>query len=254
LQIKAETKSARHGLYALIGYTWSHAMDNGLPDGLGSNVGAAYWPLPGTSHADWGLSSLNVGQQFTASIIYDLPFGKGKSIGNDWSGPVNAAFGNWELTVIEKATTGFPVFVSDSVNQSGVNFEYNFLPVNRPDQVCNPKSSHHSRSQWFNTSCLVPAGTASGIMGGLGDASRAPVSGPNFVNTDLSLIKRFPLTERVGLDFRAEFFNLFNHAQFGLPGADLAAGVGQQVSSQFGVINTTVNNPRLIQFALKLSF
>lgn len=254
LQIKAETKSAKHGLYALIGYTWSHAMDNGLPDGLGSNVGAAYWPLPGTSHADWGLSSLNVGQQLTASVIYDLPFGKGKSVGNNWSAPVNAAFGNWQLTVIEKATTGFPVFVSDSVNESGVNFEYNFLPVNRPDQVCNPKSSNHSISKWFNTSCLVPAGTKSGIIGGLGDASRAPVSGPNFVNTDLSLIKRFAFTERVGLDFRTEFFNLFNHAQFGPPGADLAAGVGQQVSSQFGVINTTVNNPRLIQFALKLSF
>jgi len=62
------------------------------------------------------------------------------------------------------------------------------------------------------------------------------------------------VTERVGLDFRAEFFNLFNHAQFGLPGEDLAAGVGQQPSSQFGVINSTVGNPRLIQFALKLQF
>ena len=254
LQVKAETKSSRHGLYALLGYTWSHAMDNGLPDGLGSNVGADYWPLPGTSRADWGLSQLNVSQQFTASVIYDLPFGKGKSMGNNWSGPVNAAFGNWQVTVIEKATTGFPVFVINSDNQSGVNFEYNFLPVNRPDQVCDPKSSHHSIHQWFNTSCLVPAGTASGIVGGLGDASRAPVSGPNFVNTDLSLIKRFLLTERVGLDFRAEFFNLFNHAQFGSPGSDLAAGVGGTVSSQFGVINTTVNNPRLIQFALKLNF
>lgn len=254
LQVKAETKSARHGLYALLGYTWSHAMDNGLPDGLGSNVGAAYWPLPGTSHADWGLSQLNVGHQFTASVIYDLPFGKGKAMGNNWSGPANAAFGNWQVTVIERATTGYPVFVVNSVNESLVNFEYNFLPVNRPDQVCNPDSGPRNRSEWFNTSCLVPAGTDSGISGGLGNASRAPISGPNFVNTDFSLIKRFLITERVGLDFRTEFFNLFNHAQFGLPGSDLSAGVGQQVSSQFGVINTTINNPRLIQFALKLSF
>jgi hypothetical protein len=68
------------------------------------------------------------------------------------------------------------------------------------------------------------------------------------------LIKRFAITERAGLDFRAEFFNLFNHAQFGMPGNDMAQAVGGQVSSQFGVINTTVNNPRLIQFALKLTF
>ncbi len=254
LQVKAETKSARHGLYALLGYTWSHALDNGLPDGLGSNVGATYWPLPGTAHADVGLSQLNVGQQFTASVIYDLPFGKGKAMGNNWSGPVNAARGNGQGPVIEKATTGFPVFVYDSVNQSGVNFEYNFLPVNRPDQICDPKSSHPGITQWFNTNCLVPAGTKSGIVGGLGDASRSPISGPNFVNTDLSFIKRFILTERVGLVFRAELFNLFNHPQFGLPGADLAAGVGRTPSSQFGVINTTVNNPRLIQFALRLNF
>src|ERR1700720_4361291 len=221
-------------------------MDNGLPDGLGWNVGAGYWPLPGPSRGDWGLSSLNVGQQFTASVIYDLPFGKGKAFGNNCSSPVNTALGNWQVTVIEKATTGFPVFVENSVNESLVNFEYNFLPVNRPDQICDPKSGHPTIGQWFNTGCLVPAGTASGIIGGLGNASRAPVSGPNFVNTDLSLIKRFLLTERVGLDFRAEFFNLFNHPQFGLPGSDLAAGVGAAVSSQFGRINTTINNPRLI--------
>ena len=87
-------------------------------------------------------------------------------------------------------------------------------------------------------------------MGELGDAPRAPVNGPDFVNTDFSLIKHFALRYREGMrvDFRAEFFNLFNHAQFGTPNGDINAG------SQFGVINSTVNNPRLIQFALKLIF
>jgi carboxypeptidase family protein len=249
LQVKAETKSAKHGLYALLGYTWSHSFDNGLPDGLGSNVGATYWPLPGTTRTDWALSQLNVGQQFTASVIYDLPFGRGKTYGNGWSGPMNAAFGNWQITVIEKAISGFPVFVFNSVNQSGVNFEYNFLPVNRPDQVCDPSGGSRTIAHWFNTSCLVPAPD-----GQLGTASRTPVSGPNFVNTDFSLIKRFAITERMGLDFRAEMFNIFNHPQFGLPGNDMAQGVGGTASSQFGVINSTVNNPRLIQFALKLTF
>jgi len=56
--IKAETKSARHGLYALFGYTYSRNFDSGLPDGLGTNPGALYWPLPGTSKLDWGLSQL----------------------------------------------------------------------------------------------------------------------------------------------------------------------------------------------------
>jgi hypothetical protein len=74
------------------------------------------------------------------------------------------------------------------------------------------------------------------------------------VNTDFSVIKRFAITERVGADFRAEFFNLFNHPQFGLPNADLASGFGNQVNGNLGTIIYTVNNPRLIQLALKVTF
>jgi hypothetical protein len=249
LQVKAETKSARHGLYALVGYTWSHTFDSGFPDGLGTSSGATYWPLPGTSHADWALSQININQQLTASIIYDLPFGRGKTIGNGWSKPVNAVLGGWQTTVIEKITSGFPVFIVNSVNESGVNFEDNFATDNRPIQVCNPTALHQTVQRWFNTNCFVPA-----PAGELGTASRTPLSGPGFVNTDFSLIKRFPITERLGADFRAEFFNLFNHPQFGLPNSDLAAGVGTPLSSNLGTITYTVNNPRLIQFALKLTF
>jgi len=78
LQAKAETKSVRHGIYALLGYTWSRNFDTGLTDGLGTNPGALYYPLPGTARLDWGLSQLNLNSSFTASVIYDLPFGKGK--------------------------------------------------------------------------------------------------------------------------------------------------------------------------------
>jgi hypothetical protein len=74
------------------------------------------------------------------------------------------------------------------------------------------------------------------------------VYGPDYVNTDFSVIKRFALPrENMGLDFRAEIFNLFNHAQFGLPVNDVNA-------PGFGSVNSTVNNPRLVQFGLKLTF
>jgi hypothetical protein len=244
LQIKAETKSARHGIYALLGYTFARAYDNGFTDGLGSNLGATYWPLPGYSKLDWGLSQINLNHNFTASMIYELPFGKGKRFGNSWNGAANTILGNWELTVIEKATSGFPVFVVDSFNQSGVNFQNNGNSLNRPNQTCSPDSSHHTLSQWFNTACF-----AAPIAGELGTASRTPVSGPDFVNTDFSVIKHFLLPrEGMRLDFRAEVFNLFNHPQFALPGADFNS------PATFAVVNSTVNNPRLIQFALKLGF
>jgi hypothetical protein len=244
LQIKAETKSSKHGIYALIGYTYAKTYDSGMSDGLGSTLGATYWPLPGTTKADWSLSQLNLNHQFTASMTYDLPFGRGKRFGSNWSGAANAIAGNWEVDVIERVLSGFPVFVVNSDNASGVFFQQNASNQNRPDMTCSPNSGSHSLSEWFNTSCFAPA-----APGKLGDAPRAPVSGPNFVNTDLSIIKHFPLPyEGMRLDFRGEFFNLFNHAQFGTPNSDINAG------SQFGVINSTVGNPRVVQFALKLTF
>jgi hypothetical protein len=243
LQIKAETKSNKHGLYMLLGYTYARTFDSALPDGLGSGAGATYWPLPGSNKADWGLSQINLNNQFTASVLYDLPIGKGKTFGGDWNGPVNAILGGWSVNVIERILSGFPVFVYDSNNQSGVFFQDNFANWNRPDQICDPKAGHATLSHWFNTQCFVDP-----PPGQLGTAARAPVYGPDFVNTDLSLIKHFPLSERMGMDFRAEFFNLFNHAQFGAPSGDVAS------TSTFGIVNSTVNNPRVIQFALKLNF
>jgi hypothetical protein len=265
LQVKAETKSARHGLYALIGYTYSRNFDTGLTDGLGTNPGALYYPLPGTAKLDWGLSQLNLNNSFTASILYNLPFGKGKTYGSNWSGATNAILGNWQVTLIERATSGFPLFVVDSADESGVYFSYNGNTFQRPDEVGDPNkagpvaanptcvapSAIHTLQNWFNPCAFVQAPT-----GELGTAPRAPVYGPRFVNTDFSLIKDFPLAfrEAMNLQFRAEFFNLFNHAQFYLNGY---ADTGEQdinTSSSFGVVNNTVNNPRLIQFALRLNF
>ncbi|MBV9342005.1 MAG: carboxypeptidase regulatory-like domain-containing protein, partial [Acidobacteria bacterium] len=134
-QVKAETKSTRHGIYALIGYTYAHTYDSGFADGLGTFPGATYWPLPGTHNLDWGLSQLNLNHQFTASVLYDLPFGKGKAFGNGWNGAANAVLGGWQVNVIERAISGFPLFVGDSINNSGVFFQWNGVSLNRPDMV-----------------------------------------------------------------------------------------------------------------------
>jgi hypothetical protein len=208
-------------------------------------LGATYFPLPGWQQLDWGLSQINLDNSFTASLIYQLPFGTGKRFGSSWHTAGNTIAGGWELTLIEKATSGFPVFVIDSNNQSGVNFENNGNSLNRPNQVCSPQAGNPLLAQWFNTNCF-----AAPASGELGTAPRTPVSGPGFVNTDFSLIKHFPLSFREGarLDFRAEVFNLFNHPQFGLPNSDFNS------PATFGVVNSTVNNPRLFQFALKVAF
>jgi hypothetical protein len=263
LQVKAETKSARHGLYALIGYTYSRNFDTGLTDGLGTNPGALYYPLPGTAKLDWGLSQLNLNDSFTASVLYELPFGEGKKYGSSWSGATNAVLGHWQVNLIERATSGFPLFVVDSGNGAGVDFSYNGNTFQRPNQVGDPNQAGneggntgcptqiHTLQNWFN-----PCAFAKAPAGQLGTAPRAPVYGPRFVNTDFSVIKDFPLPfrEAMKLQFRAEFFNLLNHAQFFLNGF---SDTGQQdinTPSSFGVVNNTVNNPRVVQFALRLNF
>jgi hypothetical protein len=193
------------------------------------------------------LSQINLDNNFTASVIYDLPFGRGKRFGSDWSNTTNTLLGGWQVTLIEKITSGFPVPLIDSANSSGVTFNNggNGNNWNRPDQVagCNPSSANHSQLLWINTACF-PAAPG----GQLGNASRVPAIGPDFVNSDFSVIKQFALPwENMGLNFRAEFFNLFNHTQFGLPVNDVNA-LG------FGSVNSTVNNPRLVQLGLKLTF
>ena len=245
LQVKAETQSARHGIYALLSYTYARTFDSGFPDGVGTSTGATYWPLPGTQKADWALSQIDLKNNLSASVIYNLPYGKGRRFGSGGSGVTETVLGNWEVDVIEKITSGFPVFIFNSSDASGVGFNQGGNNYNRPDQICNPSSGPNNLLEWFNTSCFAAA-----AAGKLGDANRTPLYGPDFVNTDFSAIKHFILPYRDGLrlDFRAEFFNLFNHAQFGLPGADISTG------STFGKINSSVNNPRVMQFALKLYF
>jgi hypothetical protein len=181
------------------------------------------------------LSQLNLNNSFTASILYDLPFGKGKRFGSAWNGAANAVLGNWQVDLIERATSGFPLFVVDSTNPSGIFFNYNGLTVERPNQVGDPNKGGpeggrtdcpaqvHTLAHWFNPCAFASAvvTNSSGTFGELGTAARAPVYGPRFVNTDLSLIKDLPLSfhEGASLQFRAEFFNLSTIRSTGCPGS-----------------------------------
>jgi hypothetical protein len=274
IQIKAETKSLSHGLYALFGYTYSRTFDSGMADGVGTSPGATYFPLPGYLKLDWGLSQLNLNHSFTASVLYDLPFGKGKRWGGDWNAVTNGVLGGWSVNIIERAQSGFPLFVVDGLNQSGVAFSWNGNGLNRPDQVGDPNKAGneggqtgcptqvHTVEHWFNPCAFAPAPTPTVVINGtptvvgeLGNANRAPLYGPRYVVTDFSLVKRIPIREGMGLDFRAEFFNLFNHPLFQMSGGP--SGMQDiRAPSSFGVINETTqdNGQRVIQLALKLTF
>jgi hypothetical protein len=152
--------------------------------------------------------------------------------------------------------------MTTSANASGVNFQWNGSSLNRPNEVGDPNKGGqvsanptcvapaqvHTVQAWFN-----PCAFEAPPVGELGDSSRSPLYGPRFVNTDFSAFKNFHIRESYTVQFRAEMFNLFNHSQFYLGGG--STGMQDQSStSTFGVVNGTVNNPRVVQFALRLDF
>jgi hypothetical protein len=243
LQVKAETKNNRHGLYALLAYTYSTTLDNGLTDGLGTLTGVTYYPLALNPNEDKSYSQIDLTHNFTGSTVYDLPFGRGKRFGGGWSGWTNAILGGWQVNAIEHITSGFPIFIM-TTNNTPANFSAFAI---RPNRVCNGRLANWTVQEFFSTPCFVDP-----TPGTLGNASRAPIFGPGFVDTDLSAIKMIQVRENVTLQFRTEVFNIFNQVQFGQPGSFVDAGAPPV--GNFGQITSTVNNPRLIQFALKLIF
>ena len=242
LQAKVEKRN-QHGLYFLVSYTYSKSFDNGLNDNLGSLIGVPYFPLNPYPHADKGLSPIDQTNNIAASVLYQLPFGRGSRFASGTNRLTEQLIGKWQLNVISHLGSGFPLGLVTGINTSGTNLVSAGSSIgNRPDQICNGKLKHHTVNEFFNTSCFVdPA------PGMLGDASRTPLFGPDFVNFDGSLFKTFELPWEKQLSFRTEVFNVFNHPQFAFPGISTD-------TPSFGQITATVNNPRLIQFALKLIF
>ena len=122
LQIKVETKSARHGLYLLLGYTYSRTFDSGFNDGLGTTADATYWPLPGNQSATGACprsSSTTTSPPASSTICLSARANDSAATG---AGRVNAVLGGWQVNVIEKITSGFPIFTITSTDNSGVNF------------------------------------------------------------------------------------------------------------------------------------
>jgi hypothetical protein len=166
---------------------------------------------------------------------------------------LNALFGGWQISPILTAQSGFPFTVT-----SGVDNSFTGVGSDHADYVGNGQSAQLSTSrpvaqqitQWFNTSLFTM-----NAVGTFGTAGRGILRGPKFLNTDMGIMKTFKLRERFNLQFRAEFFDIFNNVNFALPNSNRS-------SAQFGQITAVVqdnveqlaNSERIIQFGLKLSF
>ncbi len=227
LQITAN-KRLHHGLTVLANYTWSKSIDNGSADGSAP-------ANPFNIANDRGVSDFNIPQRFVASFIWQLPELKKQARF------IREVAGSWEINGIETIQRGSPINVVSGVDnsQSAVGEDRANLVGNW--QISGDRSKAQMIREYFNTSAFTV-----NTVGTFGNLGRNVLVGPGTVNLDFGLIKSFPLTERLKLQFRAEAFNLFNHANFNNPTANVS-------SANFGII-TAAGAPRVMQFALKLMF
>ena len=236
----------------------------------GASIGAAYtyaklisstdtltgWLEPANAD-NWGvsdpnnlaleksLSSNDVRNRLVINYVYDLPIGRGKAILPNVNRLADAIVGGWGLEGITTFQTGWPVPFGENTN---TNNPFGF--GQRPTVVagCDRKARPAGKAIWeaaFNTDCYAQT-----PIGQFGEPRNdSVVKGPGIHNWDTSIFKNVSITKdgRVAFQFRAEFFNVWNRTQFGIPNAQFGSGT-------FGTINSQLNLPRLIQFAMRIKY
>jgi hypothetical protein len=221
-----------HGLSLLASYTYAKSIDDA--SGFFATTGDPNFPQNSYDlGAERGRSDFDLRQRFTLSYAYDVPFGKG----HRW-------LGGWQSFGVLTFQTGPPFTVAllpdDDNSNTGIS-QLGFGANDRPDSVGNPKLSNPMPQEWFNTADFpIPP------YGQFGNAGRNILDGPGMAAVNFSIIKNTVVNERLTLQFRSEFFNLFNHTNFNLPDNFVGSPTfGQLISAQ---------DPRRVQFALKFLF
>jgi hypothetical protein len=214
-------------------YTWSKAIDQYSTD---VSPGFGAMPIPGNRRENQGLADFDVPHRMVVSYVWALPRLSGHPA---W---LRQTIGGWESSGIFTVQDGrtFTVTSGQDNSRSGINSD-------RADLIGNPhldtgRSRGELIGRYFNTAAFAP-----NALGTFGTSPRSVLRGPGLATFDVAITKTFPIKERVSAQFRTEFFNAFNRPNFTNPYAV------QSVASRFGKLETA-GDPRIMQFALKLSF
>jgi hypothetical protein len=253
LQVSLE-KRMTHGLMFQASYTYAHALDEASSASLGSlnNGDFRDQRFPGL---EYGNSDFDVRHRFVISYSYDLPFGKGRLFGGNATGVLNQLIGNWQIAGITSASTGNYFTVTDPfVNSSNTDCAGTVgFNCSRPNVVGNPNGTPCIPGTFFNT-CAFESNL---VQGTFGDEGRNIVRGPGYQIWDMTVAKLFPVKEQMRVEFRADFFNIWNHTN-PLWGPTGAAGQVEPVAIELGTPQMgqfqAARDPRFIQFALKFYF
>jgi hypothetical protein len=233
LTVRAERRYS-HGLTFISSFAYSKALD------LGTTASSGTLPQdPRNLAAEWGPATFDARFRYVASVVYELPFGKGHTWMTSAPGWLDAIAGGWETTAILTLQSGSPFNVTTSKDISNTGGS------NRPFVVGNPNLANPTVLEWFNTAALsnnVPGGGYA-----YGNVGRDSLVGPGLQNLDFGLFKNFRVTERISIQFRGEAFNALNHANLSNPTSDAN-------STSFGQISSTSTQNCDIQFGLKVRF
>lgn len=229
------TNHFSHGLTVLANYTYAKCMDNDSGATIGADAGGGdafnnkFDPNSGYGRCDFDLThSANV------SLVYNLPQE------TRFKGAAGRLLNGWQATSIITARSGNPFTVSTGIDQSLTGQPNSDTPNQVSADTSRPAGANQLQ-EWFNTAAFVR-----NTLGQFGDVGRNTLIGPGAWNIDSGFVKLTPITERVRSEFRVEMFNLFNHPNFNNPTAN-------ETSGNFGRI-LGASSPRVLQFALKLTF
>jgi hypothetical protein len=246
LQLDVNRRFSR-GLQFRGTYTWSKSLDDGtaLNSSVGTNApGFVMFPL--NPKLDWSPSTSDARHIAVANFSYELPWGPGKKLLGNARGLAQKLAGGWTISGVQTIESGLPF-----TPQLGFNPTNNGDSRNPIRPSWNPAFSGPvilgGPNQYFNPNAFIlpPAGT-------YGNIGRDVLYGPGLATTDLSIAKNTAISDRVRAQFRAEFFNLFNRANFGSPNAVVFASASAAPSATAGVISATSTTSRQVQFGLKI--
>jgi hypothetical protein len=249
------SKKMSHGLQAQVSYTYSKAIDLGSAvlagDPFGNSISGLFFFAPNTRR---GVADFNVPNQFTVNFLYQTPHI------TKFHGPLNAVVNGWETSGIFFAQNGLPFTPTIAGDSLGLKGTAPYNVPNRIKDAAGCRSGVHSRraTGYINLSCFTyPSPNADGTTV-YGNAGRNSLLGPSLNSLDFSAMKTTHLkgdSDRMNLQFRAEFYNVLNHSNFSPPIANrtIYTAAGANVGTA-GNITSTVTTNRQIQFGLKLLF
>jgi hypothetical protein len=224
------TKNFSHGLEGRVSYTWSKEIDDmnvfyAQHDNLNRAVGTSQAP--------------NVPQNFIASIVYQLPFGHGRTWLANSSRPLDLVLGGWQLSTITILQSGQPL--SFGISNDNLNSGFS----NRANLACPSIRKIGKTSEWFDTTCLTTPAQYQ-----LGNSGVGKVLGPSYRNSDLSLSKTVKIREQMGATFQIDAFNLTNTPHYANPNTTCCTAQ----NPSFGQITSTNGTPREIQLGGRFTF